>query len=393
MKGSEERTAPAAGPLLGGKEPASREALAAWLADNWVAGTRHLARGDLQRWAAAELADPGLADEIAEIQDRPGESLDTKLFRLILHLSPALPPSCMGYSLSEEGLTTLASAVAEGSPTQTAVDALTTTFRNHLLSAYADATGAERYRELDTRWHEEFATWQRLVKQAHASGAPDLFPTHAWRARARILDVLLRPEARAALEEKARAAMRPPATGARGEETTPPWLSALGGPDETSPGALLAMAVLGRAAAGQAQWQAVRRPRRSRVWLRVATIAVAAAAIVGISLAFQGGGDSPGPGEQARDEEAGGTGERTGVLQGIGILYTGVTIGPVDLLEAPEAGAAVVAPLEAETVVSVVSAAEAEWYEVSIETEGDPIVGWLERGAIRLLCEGKCRVG
>jgi hypothetical protein len=396
VKGSDERTAPATGSSpVAGKGFDSPEALAAWLAENWVQGTRSLARGDLQRWAAADLGDPGLADDIATIQEHPGESLDAKLFRVILRLNPAHPPSCMGYSLTEEGLTTLAAAVAGGSPTQTAVDALTTVFRNNLLTAYADATGNERHRDIDTRWHEEFATWQRLLKQAHAAGAPDIFPIYAWRARARILDVLLRPEEEAALREEARAAMQTPATAPRGQVTVPPWLPTLGDPDEAGPGASLAMALLARAGAAQAAWQAARQPKRGRVWRRVAVLAVAAGAIVGIVLAFQGGGDS-GPSTQARDEQAGGAGERTGVLQGINVLYTGVTVAPIDLLEAPEAGAAVVAPLPENTVVSVVSTEAADWYQVRIASEAEeeePVTGWLERGAIRILCSGTCRVG
>lgn len=383
---SAEGTRAGGGFRLGDSEYNTPETLGEALAQNWTAGTRHLARGDLQRWARDDLRDEQLAAAIAELESGPRETLDARYHGVIVRLNPGAARTYMGYPMTEEGLGTMAAEVEGDTPTQVAADALRSLYHGHALTAYAEATGQDNLREVDDRWHEEFEDWRRLTQAAKKAGGPDVFGPMAWRARGVVLRALVEREAMAALQERAKRASSGPAKGRA-------WFPD-GDADEEGPGRLLAKALLAespglRIDIEDEEHEATASRNKTIRWAVAGTIFVAA--VVGIVLLALGGASEEGPSASgSATASADGSGAPT--VGPSRVIYTGAVIEPADLLAEPDPGAEVVAALEELAIVEVVAQTEADYYQVRLKAEPE-VIGFMEKANFRQLCQGVCSVG
>ena len=381
-----EGTRPAGGGFrLGDAEYETPERLGEGLAENWTAGTRHLARGDLQRWAREDLGDEELAAAIAELESGPRETLDSRYHRVILRLNPGAARAYMGYPMTEDGLGTVAAEVEGSTPTQVAADALRSLYHGHALTAYAEATGQDNLREVDDRWHQEFEDWRRLTQSARKAGGPDVFGPMAWRARGIVLRALVEREAMAALQERAKKASAGPAK-------TRAWYP--DDADDEGPGRLLAKALLAespglRVDLEDEAHEATASRNRTIRWAVAGTVFVAV--VVGIVLLALGGAGDEGPiASGSATATAGGNGGPTDVPQRV--IYTGTMLEATDLLAEPDPGAEVVAPLEQFAVVEIVAEDNADYYQARLKDDPETI-GFVEKAIFNQLCQGTCSVG
>jgi hypothetical protein len=291
-----------------------------------------------------------------------------------------------GHALNERGLVGLGAEVATDSPSHVAVDVLNSAFRDSLLTDYGEATGNTRLAEIDARWHEEFEAWRELVARAKPAGGPDVFPMWALRARGRILQALLDPEANDELREEA--------ARAYADERPRRWLGEGIDPKQALPGTLMALAVMDAASATFVDHEADRqtaasRKRRNR-WITLAVVGVVL--VGGAFLLFGGGDESDAPGPAATGS---GTGDGTPTAAPTQILSTAVTLGETTVRGEADATAAEVGVFPINTVMRVISDSTPEWYQVNVEDETGSTVatGWVERESVRIACQGSCSIG
>jgi len=393
--GSEDPTTPGgiAAPVansyrFAGQEHTTPQSVAKAFAENWGEATRELEGDDLRRWAETGLGDPDLARFIAGLQDEPGQSPDARLFRLIRRLDPSAPPTYMGYPITEEGLTGVAAQVAGPSPTRQTAEMVFGLFRDRVLTLHAESSGQQRFAQIDQRWHDEFADWQKGMADAREGGGPDIAAASSWKVRARLLLATVDPAAEAELRNDARKV-------ASARVSARPWFSGLGNPDSAGIGALAAMDTLGReiAVRGDPQQSAedaeVKRKKRRRI--RLGVLAGLIVAIVAVVLLTRGGGGTEAAPGGANPSGAASPGATTSAVP-VKVLYTAGLTAPENMLKDPKDGADLVTKLPKGSVVEILSEQETDWYQVRLKDQPDT-VGWVPRERVNILCNGTCSVG
>jgi hypothetical protein len=284
----------------------------------------------------------------------------------------------LGYPLNEQGLASLAAAVASGTPSHLSMDALSSAYRGRLLAAYGDATGQTRFREIDDRWHDDVDAWGEQVRDAVAAGGPDVYGRQAWRARAWLLQAILRPEAEQAIRERAEAATKSPAA-------LRPWFRGVDDPKNGPVGSALAAAMLADAAPDHYEPPAPNKTKRVVKW------GVLAAVILGLGyLAFTVVGPGEDESTPQADQTTGGP-DQSGKGTGNRVQFTGVANVATTLRETPEASGVTVADVEQFTVLEVMEL-EGDWYGVRIKETPDTF-GYVEKAQVDIRCEGKCQIG
>ena len=284
----------------------------------------------------------------------------------------------LGYPLNEQGLASLAAAVASGTPSHLSMDALNSAYRGHLLSAYGDATGQARFREIDERWHNEVDAWGAHVREAAAAGGPDVYGRQAWRARAWLLQAILRPEAEQAIRERADAAMKSPGA-------LRPWFRGADDPKNGPLGKSLAAATLADAAPDHYEPPAPNKTKRAIKWGVLAVVILGLGYFV-FTLVGSGDDTSTPQAEQTSegpDQSGKGTGNR--------VQFTGVANVATTLRETPDASAGAVTNVEQFAVLEVMEL-QGDWYGVRIKEKPDTF-GYVEKAQVDIRCEGKCQIG
>ncbi len=364
----------------------SAQALARVMTDHWMEATRAFIKGDLERFIRERLGNAELADFARDQAQGNGSSADARMFRLILRLDPKIEARYMGYELNEAGLAGLAAEQDGPFPTQDSSGALRTMYTDRVLTTYAEASGADRFRELDDRWHEEFSTWQELVERVKTSGGDDLFSALSWRARARILLGLVDTKAAEGIRERARAA-------ASDKVTNHSWMKGLS-PDDPSIGTVLATADLAQAAATTDDPVVVQRKARAkairgRIWSIVSTLVFIGLVVWGfLALSNTGGttqAESATPTGTAVNPTAASTDPATASVQG-----TGVTNKAVDMLTEPKEGADVVQHLDQFTVVELIGSAPGfSWIRIK---DTPDVAGYVPGADVSIRCPGTCNI-
>ena len=369
------------GPSIG-----SPQALARALTDHWIDGSKAFLNGGVERFIRERLGDAELADFAREQAQGNGSSADARMFRLILRLDPKIEAQYMGYEVSEAGLTGLAAEQDGPFPTQDSSGALRTMYTDRILTMYAKASGADRFRELDDRWHQEFTTWQEHVERAQETGAGDLFAALAWRARARILLGLLDTKAAEGIRERAREAATGGAAGNR-------WMKGLS-PDDPSIGTVMATVDIALPASTGVdpliiQHKAQAKARRRRILPIAISVVILGLVAWGILAVNNSGGTSgaggatpTGPAVSAQPSQIDAA---TAPVRG-----TGVTLKAIDLLEKPDPGANVLQHVDQGVVIEIVG--NGEGY-ILIRVKEDPTVnGYALKADLRQVCAFSCNI-
>ena len=124
--------------------------LARALAIQWEEGKLKLERGVILEWAEKHKKDYELVAILHDLQSDSRLDADLRLFSLITHLDPTLPPSFLGYSISPEDLAPLAHEALGGNPdSQRVIQGL---FEGQVLSRYARASKRREFARLDEAW-------------------------------------------------------------------------------------------------------------------------------------------------------------------------------------------------------------------------------------------------
>jgi hypothetical protein len=363
----------------------SPKALADGLTANWTEAVASLFDGDVERQARDVLHDAKLADDIAEIARDKSVSEDTQLFRVILRLDPRQDAEFMGYETSEAGLSGLAAEVDGPFPTWSATGALRIMYTDHVLSMYADATKSTRFHDLDTRWHDEFETWGRLVGRSQDAGGPDVFGGSAWRTRAKILHELLDPKN----EEPLRAAARESAK----KPTVADWTSDAGSLEGAGPGTLLAVADLETAAdiyddSQRAERKAAASRRRRGIGSGVVTIGLLLGVIVGI-IAFTNTSSDVGLNFTTASATPSATAATSIDPSTAAVIGTEIVQQPTPLLDNPDAGATVIQQLVKDDRLFRISKDTNGFYLVKTSKD-ETVVGWVSKSDVNEICSLQC---
>jgi hypothetical protein len=357
--------------------------LADGLTGHWTEAVAALADGSLERHARGTLNDPQLADEVAEIAKDKSVSEDTRLFRVIMRLDPREDAEFMGYEVSEAGLGELGTEVDGPFPTWSATAALRIMYTDHVLTLYADATKASRFRELDGRWHDEFETWGGLVGRSRDAGGIDVFADNAWRTRAKILRGLLDTKDEEPLRAKAREAAKRP--------TVADWTRDVGPLDTAGIGALMAASDLEPAAdaydeARRSERKAEKSRRRRGVAGGVVVVGLLVGVVVGI-IAFTN--TNPSVGLDTTSPSPTATVATSIDPSTAAVIGTEIVQNPTPLLETPDDGATVIQQLAKQDRLYKLSPDTHGFYLVKLSTD-DKVVGWVKKNDVAEICPVQC---
>jgi hypothetical protein len=363
----------------------SPKALADGLTAHWTDAVAALSDGSVERHARDVLHDDALAGDIAEIAKDKKVSEDTRLFRVIMRLDPRDHAEFMGYELSEQGLSELASEVDGPFPTWSATAALRIVYTDRALSIYADATKTQRFRELDDRWHEEFDAWSNLTTRSLDAGGPDVFSKSAWRTRGKILQGLIDTKGDEELRTRAREALQKPTVAA--------WTKDVSGVDGAGVGTLMGVADLGDAAdvfdqTRRDEKKATASRRRKGAFSGFVSIGLIVLIVIGVAaFASSGAGNnetlnnlsptpSAAPSVSLNPETA-------------PVIGTATVLKPTDLLKDPKAGSAVVQKLKKDDRVYQFGHDTNGFYEVRLSTN-QKIYGWVDKNDVNVICPVQC---
>lgn len=132
------------------------------------------------------------------------EDVEERLVRLLVELDPMIAPTFRGYSIDRDGLLALARSEGEG-PTS----ALAAIFSERVLLDYSRSAGYTDLAELDAAWHEELATFERVLDAARTEDGKQVIAERREReaatttAQAQILVALLDADSRSQVLERA----------------------------------------------------------------------------------------------------------------------------------------------------------------------------------------------
>lgn len=140
----------------------TQEELAVALATHWDAGRKDLMGGFVTGWARDELKDQNLVRFLQDLLGQRDIKEDLRLFRLIRHLDPALPPVWRGKSLALPGLCAQAAkAVQDDFP---AIDWVVSVFSQRPLQELSPAQYPAEA-ALAARWEEQHAHCMQLWQE------------------------------------------------------------------------------------------------------------------------------------------------------------------------------------------------------------------------------------
>jgi len=145
-----------------GEECRSRPELAAAFSRHWQAARKDLSRGQFETWVRQDLKDHDLGRFLHDLKERGG-SPDLHLFRLIRHLSPAIPPSWRGEPLAPAAL--LAQAARATAGDEAAADWLHALFSERVLELLPADQHSDLMALLDP-WRQSWQTFGELWREA-----------------------------------------------------------------------------------------------------------------------------------------------------------------------------------------------------------------------------------
>ena len=227
----------------------TRETLAKALAEHWEESCKHLERGFVRTLITENLGDYDLMGFLSDLIDDEDLNSNGRLFRLITRMAPELPPTFMGYSVSEEGLRQLAQDIAHEGEESQAAHVVRELYGQSILAAYSELAGDAAWADLGGRWRRAVAEYEAVAERIADPMVTDgvlettsgivvsllvaLFPSG---------ERALRNEAERVSTRKARACH---------------WFAALGKPRDASVPALLLMGLLAPSAEAytKARWR------------------------------------------------------------------------------------------------------------------------------------------
>lgn len=234
-----EQTQAAAGPQVRPchfyqKEYGTAEALAAGFAGNWGEGLKYLERNHLHKWLAEDLRNQELAVFLEDLDLDSGLDGHAKLFRAILKMNPALPPTYRGILLTTDNLATLARGAVNLDPQSQVI--LTSLLAGGILTALNGSPQTRSLCEVGKKWVEaegRYAALRSATENKCPSQRSDERQTESVRLGLLLLGVLdqefvaeFRRQTQGIATDKAREAG---------------WYTELGNPGQADPPALLLM--------------------------------------------------------------------------------------------------------------------------------------------------------
>jgi hypothetical protein len=289
----------------------------------------------------------------------------------------------MGYELSEQGLSELASEVDGPFPTWSATAALRIIYTDDVLSLSADATKTPRFRELDARWHEEFGSWSTLSARSGEAGGPDVFSKAAWRTRAKILQGLVDTKGDEELRTRAREAMQKP--------TVASWTKDVGSIDGAGVGTLMGVADLGDAAdvydqTRKDEKKATASRRRKGAVSGFVSIGLIVALVIGVA-AFASTGSSTNLVNVTTAPTASPTVSVNPLKAPV--IGTGTVVKATDMLAEPKAGSKVVVKLKKDDRVYQIGHDQNGFYQMKLSTD-QTVFGWVDKNDVNIICPVQC---
>ena len=149
--------------------------LAVELARHWDEGVKDLQQGFILPWLRDELRDQDLAHVLLDLGNTKKMKDDERLLRLLVTITPDMPPVWKQWSLAKEDLIALADSAIKGNSLHQKT--LEEIYRRDVLTIYA-AAGHVECQTVREQWQcvvtEYQQTWNKMIKQgASTQWRPD----------------------------------------------------------------------------------------------------------------------------------------------------------------------------------------------------------------------------